>query len=248
MAAGICERLPSMNELISLDDAKALIGKVRRWHHKFEIIPGLVTPGSYDPQDLWNKLRIDNRVSGQRVLDIGASDGFFTLRAAEKGGEVTAVDFRSKDRHGFGVMETLTGRSFAYEHANIFDLDTERLGQFGIVLFLGVLYHLPDMMRAFHKLRALCSGTLFLETHCDNSPSPDFAMARYYKGDSLAGDITNFWSPNRLCVVDMLSDAGFDVVREEVWGDRMFAEARVSADPERAYKMGVAYGRIYTRN
>ncbi len=77
MAAGICERLPSMNELISLDDAKALIGKVRRWHHKFEIIPGLVTPGSYDPQDLWNKLRIDNRVSGQRVLDIGASDGFF---------------------------------------------------------------------------------------------------------------------------------------------------------------------------
>jgi tRNA (mo5U34)-methyltransferase len=231
-------------EAISLEDAKALVSGVRHWHHRFEILPGLVTPGSYDPQNLWNKLRIDSDVSGQRVLDIGASDGFFTLRIAEQGGDVTAVDFRSKDGHGFGVMETLTGRSFAYEHANIFDLDTERLGRFDIVLFLGVLYHLPDMVRAFHKLRAVCSGTLLLETHCDNTLRQDVAIARYYKGDSLAGDITNFWSPNRLCVIDMLSDAGFDVVRDEVWDDRMFAEARVSDDPKGKYKMEIAYGRI----
>ena len=87
-----------------------------------------------------------------------------------------------------------------------------------------------------------------METHCDKSLSQEVPAARYYKGDTLAGDITNFWSPNRLCVIDMLYDAGFDVVRDEVWGDRMFAEARISEDPKRTYKMEVAYGRIYTRN
>jgi tRNA (mo5U34)-methyltransferase len=236
------------NENISLEDAKALIGAVRRWHHKFEILPGLVTPGSYDPEALWSKLQLNSSISGRRVLDIGASDGFFTLRIGELGGDVTAVDFRSKDRHGFGVMETLTGRKFAYEHANIFDLDVDRLGRFDLVLFLGVLYHLPDMMRAFQKLRALCSGTLMVETHCETALSEHIAVARYYKGASLAGDLTNFWSPNRLCVLDMLSDAGFEAVRDEVWSDRMFVEARASNDPMASYKMDVAYGRIYTRN
>jgi SAM-dependent methyltransferase len=230
--------------MISAEAARLVVASIPHWHHRFEIYPGVVTPGSYDPMFLWEKLRIEDRCAGRRVLDIGASDGFFTRGMAMLGADVVAVDYRAKASHGFVVMEQLSGKVFNYEHANLFDLDVERLGRFDIVLFLGVLYHLPDMMRALHKLRSVCGSTLFIETHSDSQFSPDVPAARYFKSGGLNEDFTNFWSPNAACVIDMLYDAGFDVVRHEVWADRFFAEAVVSDNPARSHKMNVAYGRI----
>ena len=229
---------------MDLLSARALVDSIGHWHHKFEIYPGLVTPGSYDPSLLWSKLQIDDRCRNKTILDIGASDGFFSSRMDSIGGSVTAVDFRKKDSHGFGVMERVQEKKFSYIHSNVYDLVPQEVGSFDIVLFLGVLYHLPDMLKAFQKLRALCKDTLLIETHSDNEFCPGVPAARYYKAASLAGDITNFWSPNTLCVLDMLHDAGFDVIRHEAWTDRLFAEAKVSHDPDRAYKFDVAYGRL----
>jgi len=224
--------------------AAELVATIPHWHHRFEIYPGVMTPGSYDPNGLWSMLELEGRCQGARVLDIGASDGFFTQKIDDFGGDVTAVDFRSKASHGFGVMEKLLGKEFNYEHSNIFELNERRLGKFEIVLLLGVLYHLPDMMRALHKVRSLCDGTLLLETHSDNEFCKGFSAARYFKAATLAGDFTNFWSPNTQCVLDMLYDAGFDVVRHEAWTDRLLVEALVSKDPNRMHKMEVAYGFI----
>ena len=230
----------AMNALI----AQQLVDSVPHWQHRFEIYPGVVTPGSYDPAFLWDKLRLEGRCENRRIMDIGASDGYFTLRMSRLGAAVTAADFRAKSAHGFGVMEQITERDIPYKHVNIYDIDVREVGQFDTVLFLGVLYHLPDMMRAFHKLRTLCTDTLLLETHSDNDFCTGHSAARYFKAESLAGDITNFWSPNTQCVLDMLHDAGFDVVRHDAWTDRLFVEATVSKDVRRAYKMDVAYGRL----
>jgi tRNA (mo5U34)-methyltransferase len=225
-------------------EARNLVASVPHWHHKFEIYPGVVTPGSYDPVFLWDKLQIDERCAGKTILDIGASDGFYTRRMDMLGGNVTAVDFRRKEAHGFGVMEKLYGKEFRYQHCNVYDINVDEVGQSDLVLFLGVLYHLPDMIRAFHKVRTLCRSTLLLETHSDNDFCKDIPAARYYRAASLAGDITNFWSPNAACVLDMLHDACFDVVRHETWGDRLLVEAIVSDDPARSRKMDIAYGRL----
>ena len=110
---------------------------------------------------------------------------------------------------------------------------------YDFALASGVLYHLPDMLRALHAVRSVCHGTLFLETHSENDFCPDIAAARYYQGASLAGDITNFWSPNRLCVLDMLRDAGFVPNRDDAWGDRLMVEARAAED---FGKLRIAYG------
>lgn len=229
---------------MDLVTARNLVRSVDHWHHAFEIYPGVTTPGSYDPSMLWEKLEIDDRCRDRTVLDIGASDGYFTARIDQLGGLVTAVDFRQKDQHGFGIMEQVREKEFPYLHSNLYDIDPETTGPFDIVLCLGVLYHLPDMMRALRKLRMLCRDTLLLETHSDNEFCPGTPAARYFKADSLHGDLTNFWSPNAACVLDMLYDAAFDVVRHETWGDRLFVEARPSHEPNRAYKMHVAYGRL----
>ena len=56
---------------------------------------------------------------------------------------------------------------FKYRHANIYELRQADMGTFDIVLFLGVLYHLPDMVRALAIVRDLCDGVLFLETDAE---------------------------------------------------------------------------------
>jgi tRNA (mo5U34)-methyltransferase len=231
---------------MDIETARSLVDRVPHWHHRFEIFPGLITPGSYDPMELWNKLALAGRCDGKTVLDVGASDGFFSKNVDAQGGDVFALDYRSKDSHGFAVMERLHGKAFKYKHSNIFDVDAKSIGTFDIVLFLGVLYHLPDMILALRKIRSFCKSSLFLETHSDNSVA-DIPMARYYRSRALFDDITNFWSPNHLCVFDMLYDTGFDVVRHDAYGDRLLVEAVPTKDAGRTYKMQLAYGRIESK-
>ena len=47
---------------------------------------------------------------------------------------------------------------------SVYSLDPNALGQFDIVLFLGVLYHLRYPLLAADKLRAVTSGELLIET------------------------------------------------------------------------------------
>lgn len=231
-------------DALTLADAKKLVASVPHWHHIFEIYPGLQTPGSYDPMFLWDKLNLPKDLSGKRVLDIGTSDGFFARRLTDLGADVVCVDYREKDAHGFAVMEKLSGKAFDYRRINLYEMNCDSLGKFDIILFLGVLYHLPDMMRAFGILRSLSCGVVLLETHSENEFCPDIAAARYYVHDTLSNDWTNFWAPNRLCVLDMFYDAGFDVVRDEIWGSRLFAEAKINESAARLKKMTTAYGVI----
>ena len=229
---------------MTLTEAQALVAKVPHWHHTFEIFPGLVTPGSYNPGFLLDMIGLPPDLRGKRVLDVGTSDGFFAVNLAKRGAEVVAIDYRNKEEHGFYVTEKLNSDiTIDYRRMNVYEIDPKALGQFDIVLFLGVLYHLPDMIRVLHLLRECCRGSLFVETHSENEFCPTISAARYYRAATLGNDYTNFWAPNRLCVLDMLHDTCFDVVRDEAWGQRLFAEARaVRADAARAQKMQLGYG------
>ncbi len=226
---------------IDIEEARRLVQSVPHWHHRFEIVPGLVTPGSYDPDFLLQKLDLPRDLGGVRVMDVGCSDGFFTSRLHARGAEIVSLDYRAKTGHGFAVTEALSGGNFDYRRMNVYEIGPE-LGNFDIVLFLGVLYHLPDMLRALVALRRVCRGTLFVETHCENDFAPHVAAARYYRASTLAEDFTNFWAPNRLCVLDMLHDAAFDAVRDEAWGSRLLVRAEVAREAGRERKIAMAYG------
>jgi tRNA (mo5U34)-methyltransferase len=75
---------------------------------------------------------------------------------------------------------------------------------------------------------------------------PGVAVARYYEAATLAGDITNFWSPNRECVNAMLRDAGFNPARSESWSPSRYPRRLlVNASAPgvgRTEKMRLAYG------
>lgn len=227
---------------MDLETAKHLVSSINHWHHRFEIYPGIVTPGTYDPEFLLAKIDFPVDMKGMRVLDIGPSDGFFSLFAYRRGAEVVAVDYRPKDAHGFGIMEKITGAQFEYRCANIYDLSAAELGTFDHVLFLGVLYHLPDMVKALSIVRSLAKGHMYLESHVANEIGNDLPLARYYKKSDLAGDITNFWSPNNSCIRSMAEDCAFSLIEDENWGDRYFGKYLANQDSDSVYKLKIAYG------
>ena len=76
---------------MTLDEAQSLVARVRHWHHRFEIHPGLVTPGAYDPGFLLDMLQLPARLDGLRVLDVGTSDGYFAQALWRRGAAVTAA-------------------------------------------------------------------------------------------------------------------------------------------------------------
>ena len=210
----------------------------RHWHHNFEIYPGVFTNGSYSPNFIVEKLGLADDLSGMSVLDIGASDGFYSLACQRRGARVTAVDYRHKSTSGFAAMETLNNVEITHIQSNLYDIP-ESVGAFDIVLCLGVIYHLPDIPRALWKLAGLCKGRLMLESYVESFGS-DAPMARYYEADSLSGDLTNFWAPNVQCMQAMMRDCGFSIAKTDAWGDRALVIGEIGPSP--GQKMTLAYG------
>ncbi|HEX5069243.1 MAG TPA: hypothetical protein VFV78_03425, partial [Vicinamibacterales bacterium] len=66
-------------------EARRMVAGIAHWHHRFEIWPGVVTPGTYDPQFLFDKLHLPADMTDARVLDVGPSDGFFSMQMARRG-------------------------------------------------------------------------------------------------------------------------------------------------------------------
>src|SRR6516225_6647666 len=104
------------------DEAKALVARVAHWHHRFEIYPGLITPGTYNPAVLLEKAQLPADLRGTRVLDVGTSDGFFALQLARRGAHVVAIDYRGKKDHGYYVMEMLNPVQIEYHTMNVYEL------------------------------------------------------------------------------------------------------------------------------
>jgi tRNA (mo5U34)-methyltransferase len=231
------------------NQAQELVNSVSHWHHRYEIFEGVTTPGTYHPREMFEHLQLPEDLSNVRALDIGSSSGFFSRELHLRGARVSSIDYKPKKLTGFGVMEEVVGHKFDFHRMNVRDIHEDRLGEFELVLFLGVLYHLPDMIDILRRIRRVCKGSLFVETvyHPDKDmPDPSLAnisYARYYVADTNAQDITNFWIPNRKCVFDMLEDCGFK--KEWYWenGDRLLVKATVVDQEHReSYKMKVAYG------
>lgn len=221
-------------------EAEQIVAERPWWYHRFEIFPGVVTPGVYDPSGTLERLDLPADMTGLRVLEIGPADGYFTKMMTARGAEVTAVDYAAKDFYGFGTMERLSGRSFNFINANIYNIGSLGLEPFDLVICLGVLYHLPDMLRGLWGLRPLVKGRLILETAVSRKHE-DEPFAEYRPGVSDNGDYTNFWSPNPLCCEKMLNDCAFTV--EKVWvnGDRGMFHCGLDQREHADKKMSVAY-------
>jgi tRNA (mo5U34)-methyltransferase len=240
-------------------DARAMVAAYTRWYHRIEVRPGLVTPGINDsPQNL-RMLELPADCSGMRVLDLGVRDGFFSFELERRGADVLAVDYMPAERTGFPIAAQLLGSRVVFRQANLYNLTPAEIGTFDLVLFLGLLYHLPDPIRAIRIVRSLCRGRMYLETLVidENLLMPDgskvplaqldgrlaaIPLMQFFPGASCDGDPTNYWGPNVRCVEAMLGEAEFRVERIARVPTRALFQCAIVSDPKTAYYLNAADG------
>jgi tRNA (mo5U34)-methyltransferase len=235
------------------------VNSVKHWYHQIPIQPGITTPGINNTAQVLALLDLPDNAHGLRVLDVGTRDGFFAFEMERRGADVTAVDYLSKDETGFAVASRLLDSKVTFINANIYDLSADRLGTFDVVLFLGLLYHLPDPLEALLLLRSMCRNQLCVESQVIDQAllMPDGRMAaladvapaltnvplmQFYPGRSLNNDPTNYWAPNLNGLEAMLRECNFTVKSSHLLGARAIVNCVIREDAEQDYFNRVARG------
>jgi tRNA (mo5U34)-methyltransferase len=217
-----------------------------RWFHSIELAPGFKTPGLDDTAERVGVLHLPESLRGKTVLDVGAWDGFFSFECERRGAErVLATDSFAwegrnwSDKRGFELAREALGSRVEDRHVDVLDLSPE-IGQFDVVLCLGVLYHMKHPLLMCEKVASVTKELLILETHVDMTWTRRPAAA-FYPSHELGLDPTNWWGPNVPAVVGMLKAAGFSRV-EVVTGAGALRNAGRTARRAARYAKLVARG------
>jgi tRNA (mo5U34)-methyltransferase len=93
---------------------------------------------------------------------------------------------------------------------DIMTMDLAPLGRFDVVLFLGVIYHLEEPLRALQRVRQLTDGVAVIETEAVLLPGrPGAALWQFVGGAQLNNDPSIFWVPTVEGLRAMCLAAGF---------------------------------------
>ena len=199
------------------DELQARVNALR-WYHTIDLGQGVVTRGIDNTPERLSRVQLPERLSGRSVLDIGAWDGFFSFETERRGAaRVVATDYYSwhglgwgtgQGKAGFELARAALGSRVEDVDLDVMDLSPDTVGTFDIVLFLGVLYHLPNPLLALERVASVTDDLLIIETVVDmvgfNRP-----VVAFYPGRERNGDPTNWWGPNPAAVEGMLRSVGF---------------------------------------
>jgi tRNA (mo5U34)-methyltransferase len=190
-----------------------------RWYHTIDLGNGVTTKGVDDSRHRLARLDLPPSLEGRTVLDIGAWDGFFSFECERRGASrVVAADYYSwhgtgwGTKAGFELARATLGSRVEDVDIDVMDLSSERVGSFDVVLFLGVLYHLPHPLLALERVASVTRDLLIVETVVDLIGFRRPAMA-FYPGKELNNDPTNWWAPNIPAMHGMLRSVGFHNIR-----------------------------------
>lgn len=216
------------------DTLRKRVAEVSFWYHRIELPGGVVTPG-INPVNA-AMYRIPEDLTGKRVLDVGAWDGYWTFDALKRGArEVVAIDdfsdylgkLKPENRHAWKSFD-LCREALGYSEErckrieiSLYDITEEKLGgRFDLVYLFGTLYHLRHPLLGLDKLSSVCDGQIIVETQTCDDYSPYRGgmgkgypgrqmVAEFYPTTELAGNATNWWAPNLQCLQALVFAAGF---------------------------------------
>lgn len=184
------------------------------WWHSFSLADGEIIVGVRSESELsavLDRFDLPANLSGKRVLDIGAWDGWFSFELERRGAAVTAVDCWDNPR--FHYIHRKLGSSVRYIQADVYELSPHIIGQFDIVLFLGVLYHLKHPLLGLERVCALANNQVLVESFVTDEKllarQDSIPAMEFYETDELSGQTDNWVGPNVPCLLALCRTAGF---------------------------------------
>lgn len=214
--------------MTATDDARRAIAAIDVWRHRIAVAPGVVTPGTEDTATELGRLGLPSTLHGERVLDVGCSDGFYAFECERRGADVVAVDDESSllsgGRNGFQIAHDLLGSRAEYRVADVQGLAEDETGTYDRVLFVNVLYHVPNPMLGMQELARVTKpgGSMHLKTYfradvrfrvrgrCVNVDLDRRPKFWFFPTTELAGDPTNWWAPNRRGLLALFEATGWE--------------------------------------
>ena len=144
-------------------------------------------------------------------------------------------------RAGFDIAHAALGSRVEIVVADLLDCDLATLGEFDVVLYLGVLYHMRHPLLALERVAQVTrpGGRAIIETQASSFRAAEGrAMCQFIEGSDFNGDPTNWWVFNEPALLGMCRAAGFS--RAEMlrapprWQRRALANVKGTA-PFRAF-------------
>lgn len=213
-----------------------------KWWHQIKLSNGEYTPGEvyHGPAGgNWPNKRfgLPENLTGKKVIDIGAWDGFFSFEAEKNGAEfVLAADAKQEDggnwggTEGFNFVKNDLKSKVEYTELNLennqnVDDIFKKYNKFDVILCYGVLYHLKSPLNSVENLKKLIKpdGILLLETAISTtiSETPVLEYRPFFNDDP-----TNYFYPNSLWVDAAFKKNGAKSV-ELIWTDKIRSTFRI---------------------
>jgi tRNA (mo5U34)-methyltransferase len=205
-----------------LDFSQDLLAK--GWYHSFEFSDGAVIDGYMSlavQKERYSRYPIPNNLSGKRVLDIGAWDGWFSFEAERHGADVVALD--CVEIPTFLQVHRRLQSKVDYRVLDFYELPAAGSGKFDVVLFLGVLYHLRHPLLALEIVCGLTTDVAIVESFVIDAETwkehnAAIPTMEFYETFELGNQYDNWSGLTVACLLAMCRASGFARV------ELMFAE------------------------
>jgi tRNA (mo5U34)-methyltransferase len=117
---------------------------------------------------------------------------------------------RLPGKRGFDVAREALGSSVEGIVGDFMTMDLDALGAWDHVLYLGVLYHIPEPLSALQRVATITRERAVVETEAIVVPGFEHeALWRFFPGAELNADVSNWWAPNMAALVGALNAVGF---------------------------------------
>jgi len=185
------------------------------WFHSFEMPDGARIEGCMSlawQRERWSRFPIPADLTGKRVLDIGAWDGWFTFEAERRGAAVTSVD--CVDVPNYHRIHQALGSRADYRNLDLYEIPAAGLGRFDIVFCLGVLYHLKYPFLGLEIVCSLATEVALIETFVIDGDTwrerrDCIPTLEFYETDELNGQFDCWFGPSVGALMALCRAAGF---------------------------------------
>jgi len=120
-------------------------------------------------------------------------------------------------RRGFEFAKAALDSKVEPVVADFQKADLTALGQFDVVLYLGVLYHMKEPLTCLERVRAVTNEVAVIETEAVHLSGLDNeVLLQFHAGSSLRTDFGNWYVPTIEALHNLCRAAGFSTVRTVV--------------------------------
>jgi tRNA (mo5U34)-methyltransferase len=226
---------------------KAQLDSPPPWMYPWELAPGIVAPihAAHLPAIHETRLTMMEPAVKEVLLaaaprgtaiDLACNEGWFSQRVLELGAaRVLGIDIRDVNVERARLIADHLGvprEELEFRRSDIYELDPDEVGQFDVVLLLGLIYHVEDPTGAIRIARRLAKRLCVIDTQLTRQEQPlpwgrgsdgtvltAPSFAGFVEEDAEENPVASTHGvlsliPNRAAVLEMSRVSGFRLVEE----------------------------------